>query len=260
MALASMVIAIGSVSGQLNAQISPVVDYTTAGTRIDSALFTIGDEFTSSSRLVLNVLAYCDDGSENNQQVGIWDPAGTLLVSRTVLGSDPVQNHNQWQAVSACTLPIGTYPIWREFLGNYDVFRAKAQGVATIPEYRWVLSLSPASPDNAPPTAPPLATTTRTDTMPTTTRGADTSRWAEFSPYQQKQIARAMRSWDPYPSEGADHNPIQRVVNSSLTVPSALAISHVRLGGGAVPATDPGHNPVGLRDPEDGQSLLRATF
>ncbi len=236
MAFASVVIVIGSVSGQLNAQISPITDYTMAATRTDSALSATGDEFTSSSRLVLDALAYCDDGSENNQQVGTWDPAGTLLVSKTVLGSDSSQGHNQWQAVPAYTLPVGTYPIWGEFLQNGYVFRAKAQGVATLPEYRWVPPLSLASPDNVPPTAPPLATTNRTDTMATTTSNADTSRSAEFSPYQEKQIARTMRSWDPYPSERADYTPIQRVVNSILTIPSVLTISPLQLSDGAAPA------------------------
>lgn len=98
--------------------------------------------------------------------------------------------------------------------------------------------VSLASSDNAPPTAPSLATTNRTDTMATTTPAADTSRWAEFSPYQQKQIASAVRSWDPYPSEGADHTPIQRVVNSIVSITSVLTISPVRLGDGAVPAIE----------------------
>jgi hypothetical protein len=74
--------------------------------------------------------------------------------------------------------------------------------------------------------------------MATTTPAADTSRWAEFSPYQQKQIASAVRSWDPYPSEGADHTPIQRVVNSIVSITSVLTISPVRLGDGAVPAIE----------------------
>lgn len=235
MALASVVIVIGCVSGQSNAQTGPVMDYTMAGTRTDFGLFTISDEFTSSSRL-LNALAYGDDSSENDQRVSTWDLAGTPLMSTTVLGSDPSQGHNQWQAVPGYTIPVGTYPIWDEFLGNGGLSRAKAQGVATLPQYRCGTSLSLASPDNALPTAPPLATTNRTDTMATTTSNADTSRSAEFSPYQEKQIATTMRSWDPYPSERADYTSIQRVVNSILTIPSVLTISPLQLSDGAAPA------------------------
>jgi hypothetical protein len=107
-------------------------------------------------------------------------------------------------------------------------------------------SLGLAPPDNPPPPAP---ATNRTETLTTTTRDPEAARWGEFSPYQQKQIAWAMRSWEPYPAEAADRNLGQQIWETILPDPSNVRIGHIQIGGGVI-TTVREANPFGLLNPE----------
>jgi hypothetical protein len=111
-------------------------------------------------------------------------------------------------------------------------------------------ALGLAPPDNPPPAAPaPAATTNRTEILTTTTRDAEAGRWGEFSPYQQKQIAWAMRNWDPYPAEAADRSLGQQILETILPDPSNVHIGQLQIGGGVV-TTVREKNPFGLLNME----------
>ena len=111
-------------------------------------------------------------------------------------------------------------------------------------------SLGLAPPDNPPPAAPaPVATTNRTEILTTVTRDADAGRWGEFSPYQQKQIAWAMKDWDPYPAYKADRSLGQQILGTLFPDPSNVHIGHLQIGGGVV-TTVREKNPFGLLNME----------
>ena len=120
------------------APITPAVEYATTTTNFDSRQFTFGYQFMTSVVFDVNALAYWVDGRGNSHQVGIWDSVGNLLVSTTVLSTDPTVGHFQWHGIADLILPPGTYTIGGEFLGNNDLFPMDPVGVATIPGYIWL--------------------------------------------------------------------------------------------------------------------------
>ena len=120
------------------ATINPAVEYTSTGIGNDSRPFTVGYEFTTTSTLSVNALGYWNDGAGNAHQVGIWDAVGNLLVSTTVLPTDPVVANFQWDSITNYSLAAGTYVIGGEFLGNGDPFPYYATGITTIAGYTWV--------------------------------------------------------------------------------------------------------------------------
>jgi hypothetical protein len=117
--------------------INPAIEYTTASTLNDTWAFTLGYQFTTSVALSINALGYWDDGRGNNHQVGIWNSGGTLLLSTTVLGSDPLTGHFRYDSITPFSLAAGTYVIGGEFLGNGDSFTRNPMGVNTMPGYTW---------------------------------------------------------------------------------------------------------------------------
>src|SRR5690348_15602992 len=94
--LAAIALLIGGLGQATAAPITPAVEYTATGTLVDSRPFTLGYTFTTTVPYNINALGYWADGRSNNHQVGIWNSVGTLLVSTTVLGTDPVIGHFQW--------------------------------------------------------------------------------------------------------------------------------------------------------------------
>jgi hypothetical protein len=121
----------------MQAQINPMVEYTTAQNLSDVRPFTLGYEFTTSVPFQLNALGAWDDGMANNHQVGIWTVGGQLLVSTTVLGTDPLTGHFRYDPINFMLAP-GDYVIGAEFLGNFDPFPSQAQGVTSLPGYTYV--------------------------------------------------------------------------------------------------------------------------
>jgi hypothetical protein len=101
---------------------------------------TLGYKFTTSIPFDVNALGYWVDGRGNSHQVGVWNSSGNLLASTTVLGTDPITGHFQWNAIPTLHLAPGTYTIGGEFLGNNDSFPAFATGVVTVPGFTWVES------------------------------------------------------------------------------------------------------------------------
>jgi len=117
---------------------TPAVEYSTSSTLFDDRPFTLGYKFSTSVSLDINALAYWVDGKGHNHQVGIWDATGNLLASTTVLSTDVVQGHFQYHTIADLFLAPGTYTIGGEFLGNFDPFPSDANGVVTIPGYKYV--------------------------------------------------------------------------------------------------------------------------
>jgi hypothetical protein len=119
--------------------INPVVQYTSTSNVSDPRAFTLGYEFTTTTTFDINALGVWDTGpstgSSQNQQVGIWDSSGNLLVSTTVLGTAPDIDNFQWAPVSYSLAP-GTYTIGATFY-NTD-FPNQATGITTLAGYTWV--------------------------------------------------------------------------------------------------------------------------
>lgn len=123
------------------ATVNPAVQYASTDTVSDSRPFTMGYEFTTTSTLSVNALGYWNDGLGNAHQVGIWDAVGNLLVSTTVLTTDPVVANFQWDFITNYSLAAGTYVIGGEYLGNGNPFPEYATGITTIVGYTWVEDL-----------------------------------------------------------------------------------------------------------------------
>lgn len=117
--------------------INPAIEYSSAATLNDTWAYTLGYQFTTSVALSINALGYWDDGLGNNHQVGIWNSDGTLLLSTTVRGSDPLMGHFLYDPISPFSLAAGTYVIGGEFLGNGDPFTRNPTGVHAMPGYTW---------------------------------------------------------------------------------------------------------------------------
>jgi hypothetical protein len=122
--------------GQLAA--SPIAEYTSSDTLVDFSPYTLGYEFITSTNFNIDALGYWDDGLQNDHEVGIWDTSGTLLVSTTVLGTDPLTGHFRYGSIANFLLAPGTYRIGGEFLGNFNPFPSDAVGVTTTSGFTWV--------------------------------------------------------------------------------------------------------------------------
>lgn len=113
--------------------INPVWEYASSSFSSDSRPFTLGFEFTTSVTYQINALGYWDDGADH--PVGLWDTVGNLLVSTTVLSTDPVYGHFAYDPVSYTLVP-GTYRIGGLFNGG--PFPELATGVTSLPGYTWI--------------------------------------------------------------------------------------------------------------------------
>lgn len=118
--------------------IDPIVEYTTTGLLSDSRPFTLGYSFTTTVPFSINALGVWFDGQGFSHAVGLWDSAGNLLVSTTVLPTDPVFGHFQYDPVSWSLAP-GTYVVGAQLYenGNSVLFPFDALGVTSLPGYSW---------------------------------------------------------------------------------------------------------------------------
>jgi Domain of unknown function (DUF4082)/PEP-CTERM motif len=131
--------AIAAVPAAADPTINPVVQYTSTSTLDDTRPFTLGYEFTTTSTFDINALGVWDSGSGQDQQVGIWDSEGDLLVSTTVSSAAPDIDNFQWASVSYSLVP-GTYTIGATFdnTGATVNFPDDATGITTLADYSWV--------------------------------------------------------------------------------------------------------------------------
>ena len=102
----------------------------------DSRPYTLGFTFSTSTTFLIDGLGYWDNRQPGSHQVGIWDSLGNLLVSTTVLATDPVSGHFRYSSVSYSLTP-GTYTITGEFLGD-GTFNSGATGITSLPGYTWL--------------------------------------------------------------------------------------------------------------------------
>ena len=114
----------------------PIVEYDNTLWLTDVRPFTLGFSFSITAPFNLVALGVWDDGLGNNHQVGLWDSVGNLLVSTTVLGTDPLSGHFRYDPVNSVLAP-GSYVIGAEFLGNGDRFPYLAQGITSLPGYTY---------------------------------------------------------------------------------------------------------------------------
>lgn len=119
---------------------TPVVEYVTSAQGTFGFPSTVGYQFSTSVPFNVHALAYWDDGLGNSHQVGLWDSAGNLLVSTTVLNTDPIQGHFQFHSIPTYSLAPGAYTIGGEL--NQDspgggAYQLSAQGVVTVPGFSW---------------------------------------------------------------------------------------------------------------------------
>lgn len=135
-AMATAILIAGFGGAAHAATITPAVEYTTSGTLSDSRPFTLGYSFSLSAPVTVNALGYWDNGRGSDHKVGIWDAAGTLLTSTTVLGTDPKVGHFVWGAIPNYTLAAGNYVIAGEFLGD-GTFNSSANDIVSIPQYTY---------------------------------------------------------------------------------------------------------------------------
>ena len=103
--------------------IDPLVEYTTTSLLFDARPFTLGYTFTTTVPYNINALGVWFDGLGFSHQVGLWDSAGNLLVSTTVLPTDTVFGHFQYDPVSFFLAP-GSYVIGAQLFENGKIGRA----------------------------------------------------------------------------------------------------------------------------------------
>ena len=118
--------------------INPIVEYSSTGTLTDNRPFTIGYSFTTTVPFTINALGVWYDGEGYSHDVGLWDSVGNLLVSTTVLPTDTVFGHFQYDPVSYRLAP-GTYTVGAQMYenGNSVVFPYNAAGITSLPGYSW---------------------------------------------------------------------------------------------------------------------------
>ena len=118
--------------------IDPVVQYASTSTLNDTRPFTLGYSFTTSTTFNINALGVWDSGSGQNEQVGIWDSLGNLLVSTTVSSAASDIDNFQWSSVGYSLAP-GTYTIGATFdnAGGLVYFPWNAEGITTLAGYTW---------------------------------------------------------------------------------------------------------------------------
>lgn len=97
---------------------------TSGATSLGNPPFTLGWEFTVSTTIQVNELAFYDDGENglaDSHEIGIWNSSGTLVASGTVLAgtASPLVDQFREVAVSA-TLGAGDYFIGALFVDGND--------------------------------------------------------------------------------------------------------------------------------------------
>jgi hypothetical protein len=120
------------------AAITPVVEYSSTDIWYDTRPFTLGYSFTTTVTFDIVALGAFYDGLGYTHGVGIWDSNGNLLVSTTVLTTDPVVQHFQYDPVTYSLAP-GTYVIGAQMneAGNDAPFPYNPLGVTSLPGYSW---------------------------------------------------------------------------------------------------------------------------
>jgi Domain of unknown function (DUF4082) len=74
--------------------------------------YSLGFQFTLSQAITVDALGFfADPGLADSHAVGIFNTGGSLLVSTTVTGADPLTSDFRYQSISPFALAAGTYII-----------------------------------------------------------------------------------------------------------------------------------------------------
>lgn len=119
------------------AQITPAYTMDSVGQLTDTRPFTLGFDFSLSSSKTLNALGYTTVGFTSDQQVGLWDSGGNLLISTTVTTTDLQQGFFRWATVGPLVLGPGTYTLGGTF-GGTGAFASSAVNVTYQTGYTWL--------------------------------------------------------------------------------------------------------------------------
>lgn len=86
------------------------VDFTTSVGDFTNDNWSLGWQFDVNTPIVVTSLGFYDDqknGLAASHDIGIWDPAGVLLVMGTVNPGDPLISWWRWTNVTPVTLAVG---------------------------------------------------------------------------------------------------------------------------------------------------------
>lgn len=113
----------------------------TTGLGLANPPFTLGWQFTTTSRLVITSLGIFDDaqdGLADRHAMGLWRADGTLLASTIVAAgtADPLVNQFRYSDIVDVIIGPGTYRIGALYETSNDalIFPGDATGFATAPE------------------------------------------------------------------------------------------------------------------------------
>lgn len=121
--------------------ITPAYEFTGSTIASDPSPYSLGFEFSLSGTTSIYALAYFNDGTRSDHQVGLWDTAGQLLASTTVHSTDTLNGHFNYAAITTLTLSAGNYVIAGTYLGNAAPAPVYLTGVTTAAGYSWVRDL-----------------------------------------------------------------------------------------------------------------------
>lgn len=95
--------------------------------------YSLGFRFTLSQAITVNALGYfADSGLTESHAVGIFNTGGSLLVSTTVTGADPLTSDFRYHSISPFALAVGTYVI-SGVTGSTDPYTFGPTAFSTAP-------------------------------------------------------------------------------------------------------------------------------
>lgn len=109
---------------------------------------TFGYQFSTSVPFNVDALAsWVDPLVNDNRQVALWDSRGALIVSTTVLNTDPIQGHFQYHSIPTFSLVPGAYTIGgtiAQGTHHFILLPVFVEGVVTVPGFTMTTEVSQA--------------------------------------------------------------------------------------------------------------------
>jgi hypothetical protein len=138
--LAALVLIVASAG---RAVAGPVLEFSSLGFDSTNGAWSLGYQFTTNTNITVTALGMFDDtsiggpGWTSSHDVGIYDSVGNLLVSKTVLSTDPLVGHFRYSSVGATVLASGAtyYVVGETGVDNYGAF---ATGLTVDPSINYV--------------------------------------------------------------------------------------------------------------------------
>ena len=115
------------------------IDLAAGGTDFTNGNWSLGFEFTANSSITVTHLGFYDDGGNGfagDHEVGIWDTAGNLLASGTVVAGDTLIDSFRYTAIAPLVLSAGTNYIIAAVTGAENYYFGAP--VTTPPEVTYI--------------------------------------------------------------------------------------------------------------------------